>query len=104
MKPRTDKTEHPLLVAASMARAYRRGEKTQTRRQVKPQPPSECSIHYMLGSESWLPPEKQTPLQHYWEAWHGELYKNRPKNHLCGGHTVICPYGTAGDKLWLRET
>jgi len=87
-----------------MARAYRNGEKTQTRRQVKPQPPSECTIHYMLGAESWLPPEKQTKLRHYWEAWNGELYRNRPKDHLCGGHTVICPYGKIGDKLWLRET
>ena len=34
--------EYPLLVAAAMARAYRNGEKTQTRRQVKPQPPSEA--------------------------------------------------------------
>lgn len=96
--------EYPLLVAAAMARAYRSGEKTQTRRQVKPHPPSECTIHYMLGAESWLPPEKQTKLRHYWEAWHGELYRNRPKDHLCGGHTVICPYGKVGDKLWLRET
>lgn len=95
--------ERPILFSAPMIRAILAGQKTQTRRVVKPQPPSECSIHYMLGAESWLPESERSPLRHHWEAWGGELFDNRPDGHLCGSHTVRCPYGAPGDRLWVRE-
>ncbi|MDB5730715.1 MAG: phage-related protein [Variovorax sp.] len=96
--------ERPILFQGAMVRAILAGTKTQTRRAVKPQPPEECGIHYMLGNESWLPAEKRGPLHHCWEAWGGPLYQNRPKKHLCGSHSVKCPYGAPGDRLWVRET
>lgn len=95
--------ERPILFSGEMVRAILDGRKTQTRRVVKPQPPAECSIHYMLGKESWLPPEKQSPIRHTWEAWHGPLFQNRPEKYLCGVHDVTSPYGGVGDRLWVRE-
>lgn len=96
--------ERPILFSGEMVRAILDGRKVQTRRMVKPQPPKECSIHYMIGDESWLPQSKRGPLMHHWEAWGGDLYKNRPQDHLCGSHTAKCPYGKPGDLLWVRET
>ena len=84
MKARTDKTEHPLLVAAPMARAYRSGEKTQTRR--------------ILTAKGWNP--------------HGlkfaciKEHESIPKAQafFADGRGTGCPYGKVGHKLWLRET
>jgi hypothetical protein len=94
----------PILFSAAMVQALLAGSKTQTRRIVKPQPPSECGIHYMLGNESWLPVEERKPLRHSWEAWGGALFEGRPDGHLCGHHSVNCLYGAPGDLLWVRET
>lgn len=95
--------DRPIILNAAMVRAVLSGQKTQTRRPIKPQPPTECSIHYMLGAESWLSRDQQNPLSHYWEAWWGESFLNRPKGHLCGGHKVRSPFGQTGDRLWVRE-
>lgn len=92
--------ERPILFSGEMVRAILDGRKTMTRRVIKAQPPKECSIHYMIGDESWLPEGKRSSLSHHWEAWSGELYKNRPQGHLCGTHAVKCPYGQPGDKDW----
>lgn len=96
--------ERPILFSAPMVRALLDGTKTQTRRAVKPQPPAECSIHYMLGNESWMPESKRSPLRHHWEAWGGPLHQSRPPRHLCGSHSVRCPYGQPGDRIWVKET
>lgn len=96
--------ERPILFSGPMVLALLNGTKTQTRRIIKPQPPVGCSIHYMLGAESWLPEEKRTPLRHHWEAWWGPLFESRPEKHLCGSFDVKCPYGEPGDQLWVRET
>jgi hypothetical protein len=96
--------ERPILFSGPMVRAILDGRKSQTRRVVKPQPPPECSIHYPLGNESWLPACERTALRHTWEAWGGALYESRPKHYLCGIRTVACPYGAPGDRLWVRET
>lgn len=96
--------ERPILFSGPMVRALLAGRKTQTRRALKPQPPAECSIHYMLGNESWLPADERTPLRHHWEAWGGPLYEARPAKALAGSFEVRCPYGAPGDRLYVRET
>lgn len=96
--------ERPILFSGAMVRALLDGSKTQTRRAMNRQPPEGCGIHYMLGDESWMPEDKRTPLRHHWEAWGGPLYEQRPDGHLCGTHSVRCPYGAPGDRLWVRET
>jgi hypothetical protein len=96
--------ERGILMQGESVLGILEGRKSQTRRVIKPQPPEECSIHYFLGNESWLDESKKAPLRHHWEAWGGELYKNRPEGWLCGAHEVKSPYGQPGDRLWVRET
>ena len=96
--------ERQLLMSGRNVRAIFAGAKTVTRRPLREQPPAECGIHYMLGNESWLAPEKRAPLRHSWEAWHGPLFEKRPAKWLCGRFDAKCPYGVPGDRLWIRET
>lgn len=87
----------PVLFSGPMVMAILAGEKTQTRRIVKPQPPA-----------------------HHWEVLPG--YKRRVSWLECNdGHIHArfqdsipqniddpvwrkCPYGKTGDRLWVRET
>ncbi len=70
--------EHPILFSAPMVRAILEGRKTQTRRVVKL--PVRCpdTGAQLAGCELSLEPK----------------------------HVIerICPYGTVGDRLWVRET
>lgn len=68
--------ERPLLFSAPMVRAILEGKKTQTRRVVKG-----------LALDWLTPPVAFSP------AFVASA-ENRP----------ICPYGYAGDRLWVRET
>jgi len=68
--------ERPILFSGPMVRAILDGRKTQTRRLVKPQPPSNadlclCKAKACGGNRKWHLP---------------------------------CPYGQPGDRLWVRET
>jgi hypothetical protein len=67
--------ERPILFSAPMVRALLNGTKTQTRRMVKPQPDYVNS----LGIPFW--PDGKGPVDYR-----------------------LCPYGQAGDRLWVRET
>jgi len=77
-------TEHPLLVAAAMARAYRNGEKTQTRRIVE--------------ANGWNPSDYEFACV----KEHDSL--SRAQAFFADGRGTGCNYGKVGDKLWLRET
>jgi hypothetical protein len=76
--------ERPILFSGAMVRAILAGEKTQTRRVVKPQP-EVTPDGYLAGK--WL----SRPL-------HGLL---RPKVEDIVAHS---PYGRLGERLWVRET
>ncbi len=67
--------EHPILFKGDMVRAILAGRKTETRRIIKPQPDEHG----------------------YWKHREGHMVHNCDL-HLC------CPYGQAGDRLWVRET
>lgn len=71
--------ERPILFSAPMVRAILGGQKTQTRRIIKPQP--------------------DTTLEDY-PYWHigGFRLRKDAKNPLRS------PYGVPGDRLWVRET
>ena len=72
--------ERPILFLAPMVRAILEGRKTVTRRPVKIQPRSKADIgSYGLGQ-----PFIRNP----------DVTKPNPE----------CPYGRAGDRLWVRET
>jgi hypothetical protein len=67
--------ERPILFSAPMVRAILAGQKTVTRRQVKKQAALDCLA---AGFE--------------------------PSFLALTGNADLCPYGKAGDRLWVRET
>ena len=77
-------TERPILFSGPMVRALLEGRKTQTRRIVKPQPPS--------GFDRVAPEPPGYGFQ-----WQNDAPP-------LGMWTVRCPYGVPGDRLWVRET
>ncbi|WP_422505919.1 hypothetical protein [Stenotrophomonas sp. GZD-301] len=92
--------ERPILFNGDMVRAILAGQKTQTRRVVKPQPPTPEDVRALAGIDyCWLPP-----------SWPGA------QHHRVGGPVwavrklmgqepeIVCPFGQPGDRLWLRET
>lgn len=70
--------ERPILFAGPMVRAILNGEKTVTRRLMKPQPD-------FLGSMV----DPNTPFKTLGAGLHAR---------------ITCPYGEPGDRLWVRET
>jgi hypothetical protein len=76
--------ERPILFAAPMVRAILEGRKTQTRRVVKKQPPSDCNRHCWFDAPIYGWTREPEPA--------GEWHK------------VSCPYGIPGERLWVRET
>lgn len=84
--------ERPILFSGPMVRAILDGTKTQTRRIIKQQPAK--STRFAMG-----------PL--YGKEWtfgsRCVSEKNDPYNFYVEQETK-CPYGTPGDRLWVRET
>jgi len=86
--------ERPIIFNSQMVRSLLDGRKTQTRRIVKPQPPDgwnwcgwqiEGSNRKLDGSANWSKEATGSPV-------------------TTGRHSVKCPYGQTGDRLWVRET
>lgn len=79
--------ERPILFNGDMVRAILDGRKTQTRRPVKPQP-------VPFGEDS--PFTQATIKQHIGKPWMpvGGVFQDAWKK----------PFGTVGDRLWVRET
>lgn len=71
--------ERPVLFSGGMVRAIVAGTKTQTRRVIRPQP-----------DEDGLTRETRMPTYGPWMDTSERVYP--------------CPYGDAGDRLWVRET
>lgn len=73
--------ERGIIMSAPMVKALLDGRKTQTRRIVKPQPEE-----FVTGGTF---------------NWRGSLpFENMPLETILDA----CPYGVAGDQLWVRET
>ena len=85
--------ERPILFSTPMVRALLEGRKTQTRRVVKPQPPTthnrtcDCKQCQEKRPDYWWYHDKAASVS-----------KKRGKP-----HTARCPYGVPGDLLWLWE-
>jgi hypothetical protein len=76
--------EHPIIFNGWSIRHILADEKTQTRRVVKPQPPSDvCSVMWDGMGRDWIGTvgSRNDPIR--WSA--------------------KCPYGQPGDVLWVRE-
>jgi len=101
--------EHPILFSGPMVRTILAGQKTQTRRVVKPQPSFPCGFEKIVSVlDPWhadafvgTPGEgvvkSSGPRERQWhlEDWSGNLVAR---------WDVRCPYGVPGDLLWVRET
>lgn len=91
----------PILFSGPMVRAILEGRKTQTRRVVNPQPVVDISRR----SE-----ERRT--WHVEVEWKGVCTRHHgfaglghgDKEMLASWAEKECPYGTIGDRLWVRET
>lgn len=86
--------ERPILFSAPMVRAIIDGMKTQTRRIVKPQPPSyidELHGNDLRGRAPYRLDDNETGavLGSGFQDDNDVFYK--------------CPYGIPGDRLWVRE-
>lgn len=71
--------DKPILFSRDMVRAILAGDKTQTRRVIKPQPQTRSGADYVDG------------------IWFEE-------DHYGDHHQIQCPYGAPGSTLWVRET
>ena len=78
--------ERPIIFNGAMVRAILAGQKTQTRRAIKPQP-FEASF---LDSPGQYRPSLDKD---------GRLRLATPT----GLHLLTCPFGQPGDRLWVRE-
>lgn len=83
-----------LLFKGPMVRAILDGRKTQTRRIVKPQPPSAATHAGVFlggnhdGQWSWMDGDPRD-----FETWG-----------MVDAPDFRCPYGVPGDEIWVRET
>lgn len=84
--------ERQILFSGEMVRALLEGRKTQTRRVVKPQPPTTHSFKgYVIESS-----RRKDEGKFGWGIKESE-YRFRDTMY------VGCPYGQPGDRLWVRE-
>lgn len=83
--------EKPILFSAPMVQAILHGKKTQTRRTVKVQPPD-----HAIEVFDWRAPH----IAESAKASEGCYYNDMDGLHF----HCKCPYGTIGDRLWVRES
>ena len=88
-------TERPVLMTPENAQKCHEGTKTQTRRIMKSQPPDDCGA--LIGPEMYAP----TKVDRLGAEYPGDdifgVYS------ADGEWSCRCPYGMAGDRLWVRE-
>lgn len=102
--------ERPILFSGLMIPPILRDDKTQTRRVMKTQP------FYVDGGEFRFPWASfyDNGTVHTWDRngtggqnWQANEYPNEDKYAAALSRTPYanpCPYGTVGDRLWVRET
>jgi hypothetical protein len=88
--------EKPILFNGDMVLAILSGQKTQTRRVLKPQP------EYIENSGRWKFPVPKKTI-HKMAKGNTHVYTGSREfwHYLPDGS---CPYGQVGDELWVRET
>lgn len=97
--------ERPIIFSGEMVRAILAGNKTQTRRVMKPQPEgeqrslSEWSAGIAAACHDYSPDSKK--LSAHQKRLNGVIFP-----FSTASKTLVswrCPYGKAGDLLWVRE-
>lgn len=84
--------ERPILFNGAMVHAILAGQKTQTRRVVKPAPAAGHAWAGWCGYST----DRADEGKAVWAAGEGPL--------MIEPHRVACPFGQPGDRLWVRET
>ncbi len=92
--------ERPIIFSGPMVRAILDGRKTQTRRVVKPQPPTVEAVRTLSGDNFSLFTDGHANSSADFRVA-GPVWAVRE---LCGQQEWRCPYGKPGDRLWVRET
>jgi hypothetical protein len=93
MPETTEAAARPIIFSGPMVRAILAGQKTQTRRVIKPQP-VRMNIEAVLSKrilDAYILPGKKV----FWET------DDTPNPALI---EQFCPYGKRGDVLWVRES
>lgn len=88
--------ERPILFSAPMVRAILSGQKTQTRRVVKPIGNDEGFVILDYGNGGWPYRSDDGDSTTHTVKRGGKLYLDETPH--------VCPYGQTGDRLWVRET
>ncbi|WP_320176658.1 hypothetical protein [Roseovarius pacificus] len=91
-------TDKPILFSGPMIRALLEGRKSQTRRVLKPQPPSVEAVHDLAGiGYHWFPPKDPAqPWRPVGPVWAVRKLMGREPS-------ISLPYAP-GDRLWARES
>lgn len=94
--------EYPILLNTAMVKAVLDGRKTQTRRPLKLQP----DTHHWERIRGY---EKEVKLLLCSDGLHAKFIDSIPNGTMNARATdeplwVKCPFGQAGDRLWVRET
>jgi hypothetical protein len=84
--------ERPIIFTAESVRAILDGTKTQTRRVIKPQPDS--TVTGLVPRTTYAGNV----------LWSNALWETKKYGRLIEMNDRKCPYGHAGDHLWVRET
>ena len=87
--------ERPILFSAPMVRAILEGRKTVTRRVVKPQPANGWRFTGGFG---------RITSKHQNKDRFGVFIRRGEHTDFPEMDIVPCPYGSPGDRLWVRET
>ena len=87
--------ERPILFSGEMVRAILRGEKTQTRREMNPQP-EHAQVYDWKGRRLY-----DGEARHW--CWKGHVAEDSWDS-ISTTLAPLCPLGQPGDRLWVRET
>ncbi len=89
--------ERPILMSAPMVRALLDGTKTVTRRIMNPQP-EHLQVHTWKGKTLY-------DAEHRLWWWKTHSFENLIDFEVGRSQlATLCPYGVAGDRLWVKET
>ena len=91
-------SDRPIIFSGPSVRAILEGRKSQTRRALKPQPPTGEWDVGLLRAAKIFP----TVVDRHGEEQPGTECFGATSE--CGEWCLRCPYGGPGDRLWVRET
>jgi hypothetical protein len=93
--------EKPILFKGEMVRAILAGNKTQTRRVIKPQPKIEIGGHHFVigpvNGDTYDPELVTCTYKHLWTTEGIKAFASYMVE-------LFSPYGQVGDRLWVRES